>query len=281
MGCPAISWIGGRRGASPGAVAVPVRLPPGSGWSSDCDGGGRSDSRSGRGPGRLRPRRRGRGRPRPGSPHPLRPRGRAGRAARTGEEPPPSSPQWSATRAGRREPGRNPGDGLSDDASIQTGQREPGRGRDHDQQDDLVDYGRLPQGRERRAVMRRARHTHGPTPPRAGAETRGRTAVSTIDRHRRHVPGAGHADGRPPHAWSAARPPSPGRHGLRRRGREGGHRTPPIARGTRSGAGAVVGPRPTASSSTTDVPLTSSRAVMARAERSRASTARHSPLLAR
>lgn len=186
-----------------------------------------------------------------------------------------------AVPAGRREPGRNPGDGLSDDASIQTGQREPGRGRDHDQQADLADYGRLPQGRERRAVMRRARHTHGPTPPGAGAETRRRTAVSTIDRHRRHVPGAGHADGRPPHAWSAARPPSPGRHGLRRRGREGGHRTPPIARGTRSGAGAVVGSRPTASSSTTDVPLTSSRAVMARAERSRASTARHSPLLAR
>ena len=186
-----------------------------------------------------------------------------------------------AVPAGRREPGRNPGDGLSDDASIQTGQREPGRGRDHDQQADLADYGRLPQGRERRAVMRRARHTHGPTPPGAGAETRRRTAVSTIDRHWRHVPGAGHADGRPPHAWSAARPPSPGRHGLRRRGREGGHRTPPIARGTRSGAGAVVGSRPTASSSTTDVPLTSSRAVMARAERSRASTARHSPLLAR
>lgn len=70
-----------------------------------------------------------------------------------------------------------------------------------------------------------------PTPPGAGAEARGRTAVSTIDRHRRHVPGAGRADGRPPHAWSAARPLSPGRHGLRRRGREGGHRTPPIARG--------------------------------------------------
>jgi len=49
-----------------------------------------------------------------------------------------------------------------------------------------------------------------PTPPRTGAETRRRTAVSTIDRHRRHVPGAGHADGRPPHAWSAARPHRPG-----------------------------------------------------------------------
>ena len=40
--------------------------------------------------------------------------------------------------------------GLSDDAGIQTGRREPGRGRDHDQQADLADYGRLPQGRERR-----------------------------------------------------------------------------------------------------------------------------------
>ncbi len=88
--------------------------------------------------------------------------------------------------------------------------------------------------------------------------------MSTIDRHRRHVPGAGHADGalltrgaqhapyRPGDTVSVdaavraatARPPSPG--------------------GTRSGAGAVVGSRPTASSSTTDVPLASSRAVMAR-----------------
>ena len=82
----------------------------------------------GGGPGRLGQRRRGRGRPRPG------------RLTRFGP---------GAVPAGRREP-EEPGDGLSDDAGIQTGQREPGRGRDHDQQADLADYGRLPQGRERR-----------------------------------------------------------------------------------------------------------------------------------
>ncbi len=119
----------GAPGASPGVVAVPVRLPPGSGWSSDCDGGGRSDSRSGRG-------------------------GRAGSDSGGGAAAGPD--RGRPTRfgpgtvpAGRREP-EEPGDGLSDDAGIQTGQREPGRGRDHDQQAGLADYGRLPQGRERR-----------------------------------------------------------------------------------------------------------------------------------
>ena len=90
-GYPAISRIGGRRGASPGVVAVPVRLPlggsPGSGWSSDCDGGDRSDSRPGRGV-------------RAGS-------DRGGGAAVGPDQGRPTRFGPGAVPAGRREPGRS------------------------------------------------------------------------------------------------------------------------------------------------------------------------------
>ena len=90
VGCPAISWIGGRRGASPGVVAVPVRLPlggsPGSGWSSDCDGGAAVT--------------RGRGGGRAGS-------DRGGGAAAGPDQGRPTRFGPGAVPAGRREPGRN------------------------------------------------------------------------------------------------------------------------------------------------------------------------------
>ena len=205
-GYPAISRIGGRRGAgaSPGVVAVPVRLPlggsPGSGWSSDCDGGGRSDSRPGRGV-------------RAGS-------DRGDGAAAGPDRGRPTRFGPGAVPAGRREPGRS----RVTDCPTTPASRPGGANR----------------GEGGITTSRPTSPTTADSPG-AGAKTRKRTAVSTIDRHRRHVPGAGHADGalltrgaqhapyRPGDTVSVdaavraatARPPSPGgdteRGGRRRR----------------------------------------------------------------
>ena len=91
--------------------------------------------------------------------------------------------------------------------------------------------------------------------PRTGAETHRWTVVSTIDRHRRNIPRAGHADGHPPLAWSAARPHRPGdtERGRRRRRTPSDrlivHHRRPTRLFSRSDGAPTVSVRPSASSS--------------------------------